>query len=114
MLLNSVSTKLGKVHYAKAIRWYLKSAEQGNADAQYRLGDMYHTCEGVTQDYVQAHMWFNLAESRFTAAEKESRDEAISNRDRLASKMTSAQIAETQKLARVEFPRLEFPRLRGQ
>ena len=49
--------------------------------------------EGVTQDYVLAHMWFNLAVANVN-------ENALGNRDRAASKMTSAQIAEAQKLAR--------------
>jgi hypothetical protein len=51
----------------------------------------------VPQDYVQAHMWFNLAASRAPASE---RDEAIKMRNIAASRMTPAQIAEAQKLAR--------------
>jgi len=45
-------------------------------------------------------MWLNLAASRFTASETEYRDSAIKNRDRAASKLTPAQIAKAQKLAR--------------
>ncbi len=47
----------------------------------------------MTQDYVQAHMWYSLA-----AAQGEK--EASKGRDILAEKMTPAQIAEAQKLAR--------------
>ena len=54
---------------------------------------MYSKGQGVPQDYVQAHMWFNLAAA--------SGDEhAAANRDELADKMTSAQIEQAQKLAR--------------
>ena len=37
------------------------------------------SCDGVPQDYVQAHMWFNLAASRMTG---EDRELAVENRDR--------------------------------
>jgi uncharacterized protein len=47
-----------------------------------------------------AHMWFNLSASRFDASEKESRDDAVNNREFVTKRMTPAQIAEAQKLAR--------------
>ena len=37
------------------------SAEQGNVDAQFNLGVMYATGEGVPQDYVEAGAWYRLA-----------------------------------------------------
>ena len=64
------------------------------ANAQFNLGVVYDEA----LDYVQAHMWFNLAASRFT--EKADRDKAVSARDRLAEIMTPEQITEAQKLAR--------------
>jgi hypothetical protein len=51
----------------------------------------------VTQDYVQAHMWFNLA-----AAGGE--PTAHNERDRVAAKMTRSQIAEAVRLARTWKP----------
>ena len=39
----------------------LKSAERGNADAQYCLGNRYYIGEGVPQDYVGAAKWFRKA-----------------------------------------------------
>ncbi len=59
---------------------------------------MYEKGQGVPQDYVQAHMWYNLAASHF--APGSDRDRAVKNRDILAAKMTPAQIAEAQRLAR--------------
>ena len=52
---------------------------------------------GVPQDYVQAHMWSNLAASRLIGA---IRDSLIQSRDRVADLMTPDQIAEAQRLAR--------------
>jgi hypothetical protein len=85
---------------AEAVKWYRLAAEQGIANAQYTLGFMYAKGEGVPQDYVQAHMWFYLAASRFSAPEAQYRDLAVKNRDIIASKMTPAQLAEAQRLAR--------------
>jgi hypothetical protein len=39
-------------------RWYRKSAEQGNADAQLNLGGMYHNGNGVLKDSAEAVKWF--------------------------------------------------------
>ncbi len=54
---------------------------------------MYRKGEGVPKDYVQAHMWYTLA-----AAQGDK--DAGEFRDLLAEKMTPAQIAEAQRLAR--------------
>ena len=59
---------------------------------------MYAEGRGVPQDYVQAHMWTNLAASRMTAGE--GRERAVENRDALAGQMTPAQRADAQRLAR--------------
>jgi hypothetical protein len=40
---------------------YREAAGQGNADAQYNLGVMYYTGEGVPEDAVEAVRWFRLA-----------------------------------------------------
>ena len=36
----------------------LKSAEQGNAEAQYNLGLMYYNGEDVEKDFPTAKYWF--------------------------------------------------------
>ena len=41
----------------KGIALIRRSAEQGNAEAQYCLGDCYANGEGVLQDYAQAALW---------------------------------------------------------
>jgi hypothetical protein len=51
-------------------------------------------------------MWYNLAVSRFSTSDNENRDFAINLRNGLVAKMTSAQIAEAQKLAREWRPKL--------
>ena len=58
---------------------------------------MYNNGEGVPQDYIQAHRWYNLAASR--AKDGEVRDRAAKNRDIVAGRMTPAQVAEAQGLA---------------
>jgi uncharacterized protein len=89
---------LGALHheawdYAEALKWYRLAAAQGEADAQYNLGVMYARGQGVAQDDVRAHMWFNLGAVSGDAQSAESRDVA-------ARGMTPQQIAEARKLAR--------------
>lgn len=79
--------------YAKAAKWYREAAQQDFAPAQAYLGSMYVLGRGVPQDYVQAYKWLNLAAAH-------GNDRAVEMRDRLAARMTAAQIAEAQKLAR--------------
>jgi TPR repeat protein len=82
--------------FVEAVRWYQKAAEQGDDFAQYRLGVVYQVGRGVPQDFVRAHMWFNLVAAKNSSL----RESAARNRDQLAEKMTPAQIAEAQRLAR--------------
>ena len=82
-----------KGDYASALRLWRPLAEQGDAYAQYSLGLMYEKGQGVPEDFVQAHMWLNLSAALGDA-------NATKNRDRIAEKLTLAQLAEAQKLAR--------------
>ena len=108
---DSAQASLGFMHergqgvlqdYVEAGKWYRKAAEQGNGSAQADLGLLYSYSKGVPQDYVQAYMWLNLAGPQFT--DKKDHDRVIKIRDWIASKMTPAQIAEAQRLARVFVP----------
>ncbi len=47
--------------YTKGATWYRKSADQGNADAQYALGWLYIRGEGVIQNDAQAVSWWRKA-----------------------------------------------------
>jgi TPR repeat protein len=92
--------------YTEAGKWYGLSAWQGYAQAQYNLGLWYAQGEGGAQDYIRAHMWFNLAAASFPPSDILSRSAAIKNRDTIASRMSSDQIAQAQRLARDWQPRL--------
>jgi len=87
---------------AEALKWYRRAAEQGYAQAQFNLGVMYARGEADDgrQDNVSAHMWFNLAASRFPASEPIARSAAIKSRDAVASRMSPEEIAHAQQLAR--------------
>jgi uncharacterized protein len=54
----------------------------------------------VPRDYVRAHKWLNLSAAR-------GNNFAIKYRDNIAERMTPAQIAEAQKLAREWKPKPE-------
>ncbi len=89
--------------YAEAAKWYGLSADHGNANAQTTLGVMYFMGLSVPKDYVQAHMWLSL--SIANPVPGVGRDQVVKNRDKLATKMTTAQIDEAEKLAREWTPR---------
>ena len=75
------------------MKWYRLAAKIGDANAQGNLGLMYANDTGIPQDYSLAYMWINLA----TALGDEL---AETNRDLVANNMTSAQLAEAQKMSR--------------
>jgi TPR repeat protein len=54
---------------------------------------MYGNGQGVIQDSVYAHMWFNIAASTGLLA-------AVEDRDSIADEMTAADISKAQDLAR--------------
>ncbi len=102
---------------AEAFRWYRRAANKiyerpGDTwihSPQYNIGAMYASGRGTDRDYVRALMWFTLAAAfgdtrppdalgiklvdtpKYTPPEQ---------RDRLMALMTSAQIAEAERLAR--------------
>jgi TPR repeat protein len=78
---------------AEAARGCRLAAEQGDADGQNLLGAVYANGKGVPQDYVQSHMWLNLSAAQGL-------ETARNERDIIAERMTPAQIAEAQRLAR--------------
>ena len=47
--------------YKTAYKLLLPLAEQGDAAAQYNLGLMYYTGQGVPQDYIEAVKWYRLS-----------------------------------------------------
>jgi uncharacterized protein len=82
------------------VLWYRRAADQGLKGAQWLLGIMYQTGYGVQQDYVQAHMWYNLSAAQGWGPAAEART-------MLERAMTPAQVAEAQKLAHEWKPKPE-------
>ena len=52
----------------EAVKWYTKSAEQGNANAQYNLGVCYYNGQGVCKDEKESVKWYNKAAEQGLAA----------------------------------------------
>ena len=69
------------------------AADQGDAYAQFNLGNRYRQGQGVLQDNVIAHMWYNIASANGNGKAAERRDER-------AGLMTSAAIEKAQAMAR--------------
>jgi len=79
--------------YAEAMKWLRKAAEQGHAGAQVNLGVMYAKGEGVLQDTIAAHMWFNIAAANGSA-------KGVKGRDIAAGKLSSSGVEEAQQMAK--------------
>ena len=78
---------------AEAVAAWETAAAGGDRRAMTALGKAYRQGLGVPQDYVLAHMWFNLAASGGDEA-------ALQERDELTAQMTPSAIAEAQERAR--------------
>ena len=76
-----------------------RAAKQNDARAFARLGLMYEQGRGVPQDFIQAHMWYDLSVAH---GEKS----ASGFRDALTQKMTPTQTAEARRLAREWKPKV--------
>lgn len=53
-----------KKDYMKAMEWYLKAADKGDADAPYHLGHLYEKGLGVKQNDEKALKWYQKAAER--------------------------------------------------
>ena len=47
--------------YEQAVRWYQKSADQGDSGAQVLLGVMCSEGKGVLQNHIEAGKWYRRA-----------------------------------------------------
>jgi TPR repeat protein len=103
--LASAQYELGKCYFEghgvtedieDGLAWTKKAAEQGFVLAEERLARCYATGEGIGKDYVQAYKWYNLAAAQGTDME----DDVRVSLAKIATRMTSEQIAEAQRLSR--------------
>jgi TPR repeat protein len=95
-------TELGQLHksgdargipknYAEAVRLFRLAAKAGHKEGYYALGLMYANGNGVPQDDVRAHMWFNLCAAK---------EPGMGQQNPVEQRMTRDQIADAQELAR--------------
>ncbi len=81
--------------HKEAVKWFRLAAQQGDAGGQDGLGLAYEEGAGIPRDYVHAYMWYGLA----AASGDPYVDSFAQDRDKIASKMTGAQIAEARAMA---------------
>ena len=81
----------------EALKEWRTAADAGDRRAMLALGRLYMRGLGAPQDYIESHVWFNLAAARGDLA-------AAKERDALAAKMTPKQIATAQERARTWQP----------
>jgi uncharacterized protein len=87
--------------YDAAADLYQRAAIQGDAFAQARLGLIYDKGHGVPQNAILSYKWLDLAAAH---AAKRERDYYLRLRNAVASKMSSEQIHEGQRLALNWYP----------
>ncbi len=111
----------------EAAQWYHLAVDEGRADAQFKLGVLYHEGELVSRDHAEAIRWFRLAADQgfadaqcalgsvlargesvgqdYVAAHMwlslaaQSSDRFVEARDAVAAQMTAEQIVEAEHLA---------------
>ena len=62
----------------------IERAQQGDAAAQFRLGEMYDLGQGVRQDYAEAVRWYRRAAEQGNARAQFALAEMIKNGDGVA------------------------------
>ena len=119
--------------------WYRKAADQGDAVAEFLLGNQYAFGKGVPQDYSEAMRWFRKAAEQghpramhdlgviyakglgvphdyvrahmwFSLSATQGEQRAVKALAMAEQRMTPAQINEAQKLARDWKPATQPPR----
>lgn len=88
------------INYSEAIKWYTKAVEQGNSSALNNLGKMYADGIGVPANDI-------IAYSYLSAAAALNNQDARNNLLILKKRMTSDQVAEGQKAAKILWNKLK-------
>ena len=85
----------------EAVNWFTKAGEQGHAQAQMTLGNMYlGRYAGIPKDLVSSYAWFNLAANN-------GMDRAVMQRGILGGLISRSQIAEAEELSKEIQKRIE-------
>lgn len=80
-------------NYKDAAWLFRLAAEQGDVDAQIKLGAMYANGNGVPLDNMYAYMWWSIAATSLDRT-------AMTNRDKIAGKLSNVQLEQAQELVR--------------
>jgi TPR repeat protein len=83
--------------YKEAAKWFRLAADNDDTEAKFYLGLAYVLGNGVPQDNVMAHMYWNLAA-------RDGHKEAIEGRGMVTEDMTQSEIEKAQKLAKEWVP----------
>ena len=86
-------------NFIEAARWYRLAAEQGVAEAQFNLALMYRDGQGVSKSALRAHIWLNIAQSRYRKSDRTKRDLAVMLREGVSKRLTADEIDEAQRHA---------------
>jgi S1-C subfamily serine protease len=83
--------------FAQSLRWYRLRAQQGNTYAAAFLGESYAQGDGTPRDPLRAYMWLNLVAPTLAG---DLQNSVMSERDQIASTLTSAQLDAAQAMGR--------------
>lgn len=72
---------------AETLKWYGLAAAQGDQYAPFNIGTIYYRGEGVEKDFIKTYYWFDIAMTNGSIKAKKWRD-------RMAKRMSEAQIEE--------------------
>ncbi len=101
----------------KAAHWFRLAAEQGHARAQYNLGELTEEGRGVAKSDADAYVLYHLASAHDNLEHlfgQPKMIELIQKRDRVAKRLTAAQLAEGRRRVRAaETLEAVHPRLFG-
>lgn len=79
------SAELEQPDYQQAANWYTQASDQGHAQAQWQLGQMYLEGEGVSKNLLQAYIILKMASINGV-------DEALYQADEVAEQMDRSQL----------------------
>jgi TPR repeat protein len=86
--------------YSRAADWFRRAANQDYEKAQYDLGALYGVGKGVKRDYVEAFKWLDLCAGKGDS-------KCAGQRDLVAKKLNTSQLATAQRLASEWKPKKE-------
>lgn len=92
-LFNKAFESFSAGQYSRAYAGFRRLARKDSCLSQYFLGVMHLSGEGVLQDFLRAHMWFNIASSH-------GHKKAHEHLKKLTTEIGPKQVGEAQKMAR--------------